>query len=217
MTAEDLMAYGDAHSKFRDTLNQLDFGLENQRIESEYEKSNLRKAAVESTVEANDELASRGLFHSSVRDAELYDINATSALRQNYLDRQLDTAQIQVQTQKVSAQNAWDDFQRGMNQKQVQNAQEVMTNTGKWLVDPVKATGPSGYKPKPIGDRPTRPRRSRPGDGHHINPSRRRPGYTQGGGGAGPGGPGGRGGSGRGRHGGRNNGTGGTPAPGGHN
>jgi hypothetical protein len=173
MTAEDLMAYGDAHSKFRDTLNQLDFALESQRVEGEYEKTNIAKGAVQSRAEANDLAAARGLFHSSVRDAELYDINATAALRQNYLDRQLDTAQIQTQTQKVAAQNAWDDFQRGMNQKEVQNAQEVMANTPQYLVDPTKPKPASGYKPRPIGPRPERPN---PRPNHH--------GFRQGGGGA---------------------------------
>lgn len=203
MTAEDLMEYGKAHGTFRDTLNQLDFALENQRIEGEYEKTQLQRGANQALSDAQYEFAGRGLQHSSVRDAELYDINATSALRQNYLDRQLDTATIQTQTQKVAAQNAWDDFQRGMNQKKVQNAQEIMANTPKWLVDPVKAQGPSGYKPKKIGPKPRRR------DFLTFKPRNKpRPGYQQGGGGSRPPRSGGSGGG----HG-QGNGSGGTPPP----
>lgn len=206
MNADDLMQYAQAHGTFADTLTGLDSALENQRIDSEYQKQQLGKEQISNSANANDDAASRGLFHSSIRDAELYDINATTALRQNYLDRQLDAAVISTQTQKTNAQSAWDSFQRGMNQKQVENAQEVMTNTGKWLVKPTAAKPASGYKPKPIGPRPK----------HH----------RVGTGAVGPGGPGSQGGSGGGggNHpngpghgsGGNNNGTGGTPAPGHH-
>lgn len=138
MTAEDLFSQGEAEYDFSSRMQQLDYELDKLRSESEYEKSEIDRGALRSRTDANDLMASRGMFHSSVRDAELFDIDATAAIRKNFLDRELDSAALNTQTQKMAAQQAWDTFQSSMRQQMVENATEAGEGMTKWAKEPVK-------------------------------------------------------------------------------
>jgi hypothetical protein len=75
---------------------------------------------------AQDEAVGRGIFHSSIKDAELFDIEATRNLRRTFLQGKLSEAQSKATRLKTNLEGWWNDYLTGTYQpQQVQNAQGV--------------------------------------------------------------------------------------------
>lgn len=140
MKSDDMMALQEARSKMADTIANLDYDLDTEASENEYERSEIDRSAIMGRSSVNDDMASRGLFNSSVRDAELYDIDATAGIRKNFLDRTFDTLMMDTQRRKLAAQSALTEFQHSMNQKMIENAREASEGMEEWLVKPTEET-----------------------------------------------------------------------------
>lgn len=138
MTADDMLSAGEAREKYAGTLNDLDYALSEMRSSSAFDRAQSYKDQTAASARADSSAAGRGLFNSSIRDAALYDVDATAAVQRNELDRKLDTAALDTQRQKLAAQSAWSSFQSAMNRKMVENAVEATPEGGPWLQKPVK-------------------------------------------------------------------------------
>lgn len=128
LTGEDLERQGEAQSDLEGTLFDVDKDLADRGVQTTFEQGQIeggRKAARSS---AQFDFAARGLQQSSLRDAELFDIDATAGIRRAFLGDQLATATLRAQTQKDAATNAFTRFQQAQNRRAVENAQEA--NTG---------------------------------------------------------------------------------------
>jgi hypothetical protein len=137
MTAQDMMNQGDAQSKYDSALADADYGLEQTRINTEAQKHDVDLAHTRGVANAEDDLASRGLFRSGVRDSQLWDLDATAAFNRSQLDTNLNLATMQTQRVKDQASAAWNRFQKAMDQQQVENAQNASEAAGPYSVDPV--------------------------------------------------------------------------------
>ena len=143
LTADDLEERAATENEYNQNLAALDYALENLRIDTESGKVDVENARVAGLKSTNDDAAARGIFNSSIRDANLFDVESTAAVNRSLLDRRFDAQVLANQTQKLAYDQAWQDFQSAQNRKAVENAQEVDATQSKYLVDPVAAT--TGY------------------------------------------------------------------------
>lgn len=149
MTAEDMQTYAQSRRQYEEGLNHLDLNYSNQVANTAYEEEQIAKGAVSSKAEANDDFAARGLFRSSVRDADLFDIDATAEMRKTFLDTQLNTLRLNTEAEKASAESAWNEYQAGVNKKEVENAQGVSATLPKYSVEPHLETVKKAGMPAP--------------------------------------------------------------------
>lgn len=140
LTAEDLMAYAQARQAYESQLSELDANYSTSVTNTGYEKEQLTKSAISGKAEHSDDFAARGLFRSSVRDADLFDIDATAEMRKTFLDTQLNTLKLNTETQKHSLDEMWNNPETGylhaLDLKKVQNAQGVQGSLPMWSVEP---------------------------------------------------------------------------------
>ncbi len=136
LTAEDLMAYAQARQQYEEGLLGLDQNYESQVINTGYEKEGIEKGRVKGRNESTEDAAGRGLFRSSIRDADLFDIDATAAMRSTFLDTQLNALKINTEAQKNTMAANWGRYQEGVNKKMVENAEGVQANMPAWQVEP---------------------------------------------------------------------------------
>lgn len=125
MTADDLLLFGQTMADFDKELQDIDFGLGELQANTDYELANLERDAQEARTDTNDDMAGRGIFMSSIRDGEIFDIDATAAIRKNLLDTQLKTAILNANNRRNLINTARENFQRAINQKMTDNAREA--------------------------------------------------------------------------------------------
>ena len=162
LKGEDMISVSEAEAKLSGELQNLDYALENLRLDTSKQKADIARQRRIDLNDANEAAAARGLFRSSIRDADLFDVEAAAAVNRNLLDRALDVASLDTQRQKVAAQGAYDSFMSGIRQKMVENAKEATPDTGPFLVKPTDAQksvtiiDPHGdkHKTKPIKPKP---------------------------------------------------------------
>src|SRR5687767_4135499 len=80
MRPEDLMAFAEARGQYEAGLREIDDAYAMAQAESLIEKDNIDKERKLRSRDSRDDFAARGLHQSSVRDADLFDIDATAAL-----------------------------------------------------------------------------------------------------------------------------------------
>lgn len=154
MNAEDIMSYSQARSQYQQQLNELDFNYEQSQINTQREKEGITKREGYDLAGARNDMAARGLQRSSVRDADLFDINATAEMKKQALDTNLNTLKLHTDAEKSRLQSAWEDpetgYMHGLQMKMAQNAMSASSEAGQWAVEPhweKKPGAPSGNKP----------------------------------------------------------------------
>lgn len=152
MSAEDIMAYSQARQAYESQLNELDFNYANSVANAGYEKDEITKGAIKGKDDTNWDAAGRGLFRSSIRDADLFDIDATAEMRKTFLDTQLNTLKLNTEAQKHSLDEMWNNpetgYLHGLELKKVANAQGVQANMPQWQVAPHMEKPTPPPKPK---------------------------------------------------------------------
>lgn len=157
MTAEDMMAYAQARQQYEEGLFNLDYNYANQVTNATFEKEGIEKGRVKSKAESSDDMAARGLFRSSVRDADLFDIDATAEMRKTFLDTQLNTMKLNNDAQKVMMQGNWKLYEEGKGKKEVENAAGVQASMPAWEIEPHMETIAPPPKPNQNQNKPKTP------------------------------------------------------------
>jgi hypothetical protein len=170
MTPEDLMAYAAARQQYEEGLGNLDYNYTQSAINTGYEEGEVEKGRIGNKASANDDLAARGLFRSSVRDGDLADIDATAEIRRKFLSDNLTSLHLYTEAQKEHLNTNWTEYEKGKSAKEVQNAQGVQANMPKFAVEPSWSKA-APAAPKPAA--PTNKANNKPtfGVGQPINPS----------------------------------------------
>lgn len=140
MTAEDFAALTDATATRDTAYTTNDQAVADLSNKNEYDKARIDRQNLFDLRDSSDELASRGLFQSSIRDAELADINATAQIRKNQLDTDLKTLRITNDNAKDAARHAYDRFQDEMKRTLTARAQEASKDLPEYLINPTSAT-----------------------------------------------------------------------------
>lgn len=151
--AGDMMQTSDENFNLEQGLANLDTEFSNLKTNTDYEKTQVNKSEVNAKNTTVDNMIARGLGQSSIRDGEIYDIQATASMRRNFLDTTLGTAEIALGTNKARLQKRHDDIMTAMAAKEVENAQNA--NAG--MPDYVPGQEPTdGYfAPNPAMAAPT--------------------------------------------------------------
>lgn len=136
---EDMMNVADRQAAMREAMFNIDNQLEQMRAQTQYDTGQIDKQATYGKRDTNDAMAARGLSQSSIKDGEIFDIEATARTRKEFLNSQLALADAQGQATKLRLGDDFARFMDAMNKQMVANADEVSANTPEWLVKPQAA------------------------------------------------------------------------------
>lgn len=136
---EDQMNVSDRQAAMREAMFGIDNQLEQMRAQTQYDTGQIDKSAKYASRDTNDAMAARGLSQSSIKDAEIFDIEATARTRKEFLNSQLALADAQGQAQKLRLGDDFARFMEAMNKQMVANAGEVSAQQPEWLVKPQAA------------------------------------------------------------------------------
>jgi hypothetical protein len=128
-TSDDMMNVADSEFDLGQGLADLDKGFADLKTNVDYEKRQVDKSEVASKNTTIDDMIARGLGQSSIRDGEIYDIQATASMRRNFLDTTLGSAEIALGTNKARLQKRHDDIQKAIDQKAMENAAALAAQT----------------------------------------------------------------------------------------
>jgi hypothetical protein len=166
------MAFAQARHEYESQLSDLDFQYQKSVADTTYQKGEITRGAVYGRRDASDELAARGLFRSSIRDGDLFDIDATAEIKKRFLDTSLDTLKLDTESKKAQLNSMWNDpvtgFMAGLELKKIANAAGVSADMPAWKVEPGWTTPsrpsvpggtgarkrPTFQQNKPIGGKP---------------------------------------------------------------
>lgn len=139
MNDQDIKDNAEAGTQLFNTVATLDKALADMANDNMLKKVQINDQQRADSQSADESAAARGLFHSSIRDGDLFDIDATAALRKAELDTQLNTLSIENNRQKDVALGAWREFQDTLGQKMVENAANAQADAPYWQTAPTKA------------------------------------------------------------------------------
>lgn len=88
-TPEDIQAMGEWMRNVGDNRATVDSQLNTSRSDTTYQAGQLNQQAKHTASQAADNMAARGLFQSSIKDAALFDIEAQRATQEGYLNDRL--------------------------------------------------------------------------------------------------------------------------------
>lgn len=128
LTPEQLLQKSSMHRDMQKQIHDIDQALDRQRLEGEQQKSQADKSAKVDSAKAEESAIARGLFRSSIKDGDLYDIEATRQLRRKLFDDQLALSVAQADANKKYLQDWWDkEVVPNFNQMAVENARNAAT------------------------------------------------------------------------------------------
>lgn len=150
LTQQDIEEYAEAREQYAEGLKELDRNYEGTKHNTEFETAELEKGRIASRDTENWDAAGRGLFRSSIRDADLADIDATAEIKKKFLSDQLQALAVYNQGQKASMEAKWNRYMEGLHRKEASNAEEAGANMPKYSVEPhfENAPGPPQQQPK---------------------------------------------------------------------
>lgn len=125
LTAEDLFRHNDAWKSYQDQLSQLELELSGLETNTNFELGENDRNLVKGQSSAKDQAAGRGIYNSSIKDAELFDLEATRNMRRTFLQGQLSSAAARAARLKKNLDDWWTQFLSDENTKKVQNAAAV--------------------------------------------------------------------------------------------
>lgn len=164
-TAGDMMQASDEQFNLESGLFDLDSALNKMRIDTDYSKSQITKSEGEAKSATVDNMIARGLFRSSVKDGEIYDIQATASMRRNFLDTTLNTAELETINRKGMMASRADSIKKALDRKMVENAQAANQNAPDYLTPPTQGqfvNMPQPPKP-PVTPKPKPPPKPKSG------------------------------------------------------
>lgn len=125
LTAEDLLGQIGFDFTNAQSLADIDKTLADLAANIGVQRKQTDKQAKQSTSDATDSAISRGLFRSSVKDAQIYDIEANRALQQQFFTDQLNNATLDADRRKRAIFDAQQARDQALAIQAVQNAQNA--------------------------------------------------------------------------------------------
>lgn len=160
---------------------ELDSQLGQSKIERDYQLSQTDDAFNKNSAQNTDEMIGRGLFASSVKDAALYDLEATRAVQRSFLNDRFVQQELDAGRKKdmYTGKGGFNErFNNAMDQKKIQNAKDINDERGPWAIAPtagrwVAGTPPavSAAKPNPSNAIPSLGQNPRSGTSKQSKPS----------------------------------------------
>jgi len=105
LTAAQQMQAGDQLFQLDDSVYNFNKQYGDLEANTKYETEGVNKREQESNAAAVENMIARGLFRSSIKDAELTDIAGSAKARRDYLATTLDTARIDRDTRVLAINN----------------------------------------------------------------------------------------------------------------
>jgi hypothetical protein len=120
-----MVAVNDWLTQWQTTMEDIDTGIDQATLDTNYQKQGNAKQATENRSASDEAMAARGIFQSSLRDAATYDIEASRALADTFLDSKLNAAVTAGATRKQTLATSKINFEAGMKAKYGENAKAI--------------------------------------------------------------------------------------------
>lgn len=151
LTPEQQMGKLTLERDFELALKDIDDELKRMKFDVDYQIRESDKEAEVKSAGVTDDMIGRGLFQSSVRDAELTDVAAANALRKGFLSDRLSIEETRGIERKKILRDNFDALKNAITQQMVQNATDVGKEQPPWKVEPTPGTegrwAPAGSSP----------------------------------------------------------------------
>lgn len=141
LTPEEMLQRNQQYADAAAEKANLGLSLSQKQIDTKYQIAQTQKQAAENTAQTVDNMISRGLFQSSIKDGDVADIAASSVARQDYLQSALTTLATYT-TERMKTIDA-----------------NLATNETQW--NNMAVANAQGIEPAP-GDTPTSPTANAP-------------------------------------------------------
>lgn len=150
---DDMFAEANFEGDLRDRVRAVQSAFDQLNIRLPFEQEQNADMARRATSSVVEDMIGRGLFQSSVKDGQVYDIESQRALQERFLKDRVDTARNSLTAEMAEADQRRRAYYAAQQLKMVQNAQEIEP------VLPVKpaqsaAPKPTAPKPKPAAPAP---------------------------------------------------------------
>lgn len=139
LTPDQQITQIDFEGDIEEQLANLDNALEGMRIDNEFQKTELDTAHKQQVARADESAIGRGLYTSSIRDAELNDLEATKRVRSSFLDTQFSVAQANAGATRERLRQSLDQLHNAMNQQGAQNASNASEDAAPYSQEPQPA------------------------------------------------------------------------------
>lgn len=124
-TPEEIQQKADRFAQYQTGLFDIDYGLQKLSADTSFQKAGIDRNLRHDVSQTIDQMIARGLYQSSIKDGEVNDLNATAAMRKQYLDTTLNSATIDAGRRKQVLSDQWNSFLNTLNQLAVQHAQDI--------------------------------------------------------------------------------------------
>lgn len=137
LTPEQAIQASHEKQSYQEKLASLSYALEELKANTKYEAEGVQKRGVQEHASGEWNLAGRGLEHSSIRDADLYDIDATSATQQAFLHENLEHAEQHTAAEALKAETNWNnEYMPAVHALEVENASNAEAGLPAYTVEP---------------------------------------------------------------------------------
>lgn len=138
LTPQQMLEWGEGQQHKKENLAEFASNLINAETQEAYEAENVAKEGLLNHTRSGENLTARGLFHSSIRDGDLADIDAATALKKKFLETNLENLKITTKGKEALINDQWEKvYEPAWNALKVQNAQEAGANQGLYSTPPV--------------------------------------------------------------------------------
>lgn len=149
---EDLQALADFSFGQANSLADIDKGLADLATQTSYDRVQTDKGAQQATDGAQENAIARGLFHSSIKDATLYDIEGQRVRSQQLFTDRQNNATLDADRRKGILQHAQEQLAERMRQQAVENARAV--SAAQAVAVPTAAPGVATAPKPPAAPKP---------------------------------------------------------------
>lgn len=127
-TPDELQQKADRFAQLQTGLFDLDYSVKKMGADNDFQKGEIEHNLKLNVAGTIDNMIARGLGQSSVKDGEINDLNATAAIRKQYLDTTLNAATIDAQRRASVLNDQYGTFLNTLNQMAVGHASDLNAN-----------------------------------------------------------------------------------------
>lgn len=127
LTGDQILQQGQAQQVHDTGYQNIADQLAQLALNNQYQQQAIEHGRISGVAGAQDNAAARGVFNSSIKDGQVYDIDAQAATQQQHLIDAMSAAQTSATAQRAILDQALAAATTGFNQSAVENASQIDT------------------------------------------------------------------------------------------
>lgn len=127
LNPDQLLTQGQSQLQHDEGVQNYQDQIAQMMLNNKYSSQQIEQGRKKGVAGTQDDAAARGIFHSSIKDGQIFDINAQAATQQQSLADQLNALKLSAQAHITNLDSALTATQNALNQAAVQNASQIDT------------------------------------------------------------------------------------------